>query len=425
MAASDSTASGLRAVLIATAIAGALGYAVQLLAPALLTDESVYVAFSVFWSTIYLGVSAMSGVQQEVTRAAHPATNEPPSAVLRTFALAAAGLVVLASALVALLFGTRILPGPVVVTGAVLAIGLVGYLAVAVLSGVLYGLRFWRDIAGIMVLDAAIRAVLLIAGFTVGLPIEWLALLVALPFGLAFGATWLVVRRRVVGRFRLDVPLRRFAAHAWGTVGAAAASGVLITGLPMLIGITAAGTPPETLGALLLTITLTRAPIVIPIIALQSFLISAVFRGGRVRPGRLLQVLALLLAAVAVLAVIAGFIGPPIVSWVSAGRFTIDGWMVGVIVLSAGLVGAMSVTSPALISARRHTANFVGWLVAAVLTVGGLIIPIAGPSRIAIALTVPAIVGLVIHVVSLTRPGIQHDVHGGGSPDSVGPGGLG
>ncbi|MGC5222266.1 hypothetical protein ACPW96_06645 [Micromonospora sp. DT81.3] len=403
MAASDSTASGLRAVLIATAIVGALGYAIQLLAPALLADESVYVAFSVFWSTLYLGVSAMSGVQQEVTRAAHPAAHEPPNAVLRTFTLAAAGVVVVASAVVALVFGGRILPGSAVVTGVVLAVGLVGYLVVAVLSGVLYGLRLWGAIAWLMILDAAIRAVLLTVGFALQLPIGWLALLIAVPFVLAFGIVWLVIRRRVVGAFRLDVPLGRFAAHAWGTVGAAAASGVLITGLPMLIGITAAGSPPETLGALLLTITLTRAPIVVPIIALQSFLISAVFRGGRVRTARLIQILAALLAVVAVLAVAAAFIGPPIVSWVSAGRFEIAGWMVSVVVLSAGLVAAMSVTSPALISARRHTANLVGWLVAALLTIGALLLPVDASTGIAVALTVPAFVGLVIQAIALTR----------------------
>ena len=405
MAASDSTASGLRAVLIATAIAGALGYAIQLLAPALLTDESVYVAFSVFWSTLYLGVSAMSGVQQEVTRAAHPAEHEPASSMLRTFTLAAGALVVVASAIVALLFGSSILPVPIIQTWAVLAAGLVGYLAVAVLSGVLYGLRLWRGVAGIMILDAVIRAALLIVGFALGLPIGWLALLVAIPFGLAFGIMWIAVRHRVVGAFRLDVPLNRFAAHTWGTVGAAAASGVLITGLPMLIGITASDTPPETLGALLLTITLTRAPIVVPIIALQSFLISAVFRRGQVHPARLIRILGLLLGIVALLAVAAAFIGPPIVAWVSAGRFEIAGWAVSIVVLSAGLVGAMSVTSPALISARRHSANFVGWLVAALLTIGALLLPIEDSVRVAIALTLPAVVGLVIQVVALTRPG--------------------
>lgn len=405
MATTESTASGLRAVLIATAVAGVLGYAVQLLAPALIADESVYVAFSVFWSTLYLGVSAMSGVQQEVARAAHPAAGEPATAVLRTFALAAAALVVVASVVVAVLFGTRVLPGPVLETAAVLAVGLVGYLAVAILSGVLYGLRQWRGIAAMMILDAALRAVLLIGGFAVGLPIGALALLVSLPFGLAFVIVWCWIRRRVVGAFRLDVPLGRFAAHTWGTVGAAAASGVLITGLPMLIGITAADTAPETLGALLLTITLTRAPIVIPIIALQSFLISAVFRGGRVHPARLLRILGSLLGIVVLLAALAALVGPPIVAWVSAGRFEIAGWVVSVVVLSAGLVAAMSVTSPALISARRHSANFIGWLVAAVLTVVILLLPIDSDARFGIALTAPAVAGLFIHVGALTRVG--------------------
>lgn len=412
--AEGSTRGGLRAVLVATVVAGAFGYVIQLAAPAML-PPAAYVAFTTFWSTLYLGVAAMSGIQQEVTRASRPAADEPPSAVLRNFALISLAVAVAVSAVVGLLVAPGVLPSAPIVFAAALAVGLGGYLATAVLSGVLYGLSLWRAVAGIIIADAALRTVLLLVGFALGLPIAVLALLVAAPFGLAFVLTWLAVRGRVIGRFRLDVGLARLSAHALGTVLAAAASGVMITGLPMLIGVTSAGVPAAEVGAVLLTITLTRAPIVVPVIALQSFLISAVFRGGRVAPARLLRVIAVLLLVVAALSGLAAAVGPPIVSFVSAGAYEIAPALAAAIVFSAGLVAAMSVTGPALIAARRHTENLVGWAVAAALTVAIILLPLGLDVRVGIAVTAPPVLGLLVHVGALLVPSWR----AGAEPESV------
>jgi len=403
VSAADSVGRGLRSILAATAVAGVFGYAIQLLAPRMLESDYSYVGFSVFWSTLYLGVSAMSGVQQEVARATHPALDEPPSAVLRTFTLWAAAAVAVASVVVAVLVHSAVLPGESAGLAAVLTVGLIGYLANAVLSGVLYGLRLWAPVAALIIVDVVIRAVLVIAGFALQLSTGWLALLIAVPFGASFALVWLWVRWRVIGAFRLDVGFSRLVAHVAGTVGASAASGVMITGLPMLIGVTAAGAPAATIGSLILAISLTRAPIVIPVIALQSFLITAVFRGGRVRTARLLGLLGAALAIVGVLAGIGWLVGPALISWVSAGRFAVDGGMAAAIVASAGLIAAMCVTGPALIAARQHAENLVAWVAAGGLTVLALVLPLGVETRVANALLVPPVAGLLIHVVFLLR----------------------
>lgn len=402
MSSPSSAKRGLRAVLISTAIAGVLGYAIQLLAPALLEDERTYIAFSVFWSTMYLGVSAMSGIQQEVSRASHPDSGAS-APTLRTFAFWASGAAVVLAAVVAVLFGGSVLPGAEPQFGIALAIGLVGYVLTAALGGVLYGLQLWRAVAFAAVADAVIRAALVIAGFAFNLPVVALAVLVACPFFLSFALTWLLFRRKVVGAFRLDVGLRHLTRNAASTVVAASASGLMISGLAMLIGLTSAAEPPNTTAGLLLAITVTRAPIVVPIIALQSFLISTVFRGERgVHPVRLLRILALSLIAVVGLAVIGWIVGPWIIALISSGRYEIDGWMAAVIVMSAGLVAAMCLTGPALIAVRRHVDNTAGWIVAALLTVLALMLPL-GAARVPIALTVPAFLGLAVHTFTLLR----------------------
>lgn len=397
----ESSAGGVRAVVFATLIAGGLGYAIQVSAPALLTPAA-YVAFASFWSALYLGAAALSGVQQEVTRAARPADGQPPSAVLRTFALLASVAVSLVVAILAFVVGDAVLPSALAF-GVILTVGLCGYLATAVLSGVLYGLHLWRAVAGIVVADAVVRAVLLLVGFALKLSIIWLAALIALPFSLAFALTWACVRRRVVGRFRLDVGLRTLSSHAAGTVLAALAAGVMITGLPMLIGITSAAAPVESVGALLLTITLTRAPIVVPVIALQSYMISAVFRDGLVSSRRLARIIGMLLAGVVAVAGVAWVLGPLVISFISAGRYSVVPAIASVVVFSAGLVAAMSITGPALIAARRHGANLLGWTVAAALTAFALLLPLQVDQRIALAVTVPPAIGLAIHGLLLLR----------------------
>lgn len=400
----ESAGTGLRSILLATVVAGIVGYAIQLLAPALLTDDAAYVAFSVYWSTLYLCVAALSGVQQEITRASAPEVGQPPSPVLRQFTLISMAVAVVVVIILALLFGAVILPSSTVLLAGALGIGVVGYLLVAVLSGVLYGLRMWKVVAGLTILDAGIRAVLVLTALTTGLGEGWVALAASLPFGLAFLVTWIRMRSRVVGRFRLDVPLGLLLVHASSTVVAATAMGIIMNGLPMLLRLTQSDADPAILAGLILAITLTRAPIVLPLLALQSYFI-AVFRGDiHAVTRRILRYLGAGIAVIALLAGLAWLLGPWVIDWLSAGRFEIEPAMMAAITASAGLVALMCVTGPALLAERRHAPYVAGWVVTAILTVGALLLPLDLVTALALALLLPPAIGLVVHVGALLRP---------------------
>lgn len=399
----ESAAAGLRKILLATAVAGALGYVIQLAAPALVDNDANYVTFSVYWSTLYLFVAALSGVQQEITRAAHPAAGTPGSPVLRQFTLIAATVSVIVVAVLAMLFGASILPGPTGVLAGSLSVGVVGYLLVAVLSGVLYGLRLWTAVAAITVLDVAIRALLVIGGLYAGWSPEWIAVAVSVPFGAAFVIVWLAVRRRVVGAFRLDVGLGSLLAHVGGTVAAAAAMGLMMNGLPMLLGISTGAADTSALAGVILAITLTRAPIVVPLLALQSYLISLLRGGGSLVRRRILIALAIGVVVGAILSLVAAIIGPWAISTVSAGRSEVDATMMAAIAAGAALVAMMCVTGPALLAARRHTEYVLGWVVSAALTVVCLFTPISLEPRLVLTLLLPPCVGVVVHVIAVWR----------------------
>lgn len=400
----DSARAGLRSILLATVIAGIFGYAIQLLAPAFLAEDSAYVTFTVYWSTLYLCVATLSGIQQEITRAAAPVVDQPPSPVLRQFTLISIAVTLVVVVVLALLFGHLILPSSTLALAVALGIGVVGYLLVAVLSGVLYGLRMWTAVAGITILDAGFRALLVLTALAAGLGEEWITLAASVPFGLAFIVMWLRMRSRVVGRFRLDVPLRRLLAHTAGTVVAAASMGIIMNGLPMLLRLTSADAQPSVLAGIILAISITRAPIVLPLLALQSFFIS-VFRGqGAAITRRIFLYLGVGVVVIAVLAGVAWLIGPWAIGWLSAGRFEIEPAIMAAITTSAGLVALLCVTGPALLGERRHTPYVAGWVVTALLTIGALLLPIDLISRLSLALLVPPAVGLLVHLGALLRP---------------------
>ena len=82
-------------MLLGTAVGGGAGYVLSSLAGPLL-GAAAYAPFAVFWSALYLLVSGASGIQQEVSRSAHPAPEVPSEDVrdagslARRFALVAA-----------------------------------------------------------------------------------------------------------------------------------------------------------------------------------------------------------------------------------------------------------------------------------------------------------------------------------------------
>jgi O-antigen/teichoic acid export membrane protein len=401
---SDPRAQGLPAILTATAVAGVVGYAIQLTAPRFLPPEA-YVSYAVFWSTLYLGGAAISGVQQELARATHPRdAHASGGRTLTVFTVWSAVIVGAVAVLVGLAAGVRIVPDSGGAVAVALTVGFVGYLATSVLSGLFYGLHLWNAVAFSVIADAIFRAALVITGLILGWTVPVLSLVTAIPFGVAAGLAWIIFRRRVRGGFRLDVDLRALSAHSASTVLATTASGVMISGLPMLIGLTSAAVSADVTGSVQLAVTITRAPIVIPIIALQSFLISAVFRGAGLRPDRLLRIVGLGMGAGVLLSAAGWFIGPPIVAAVSGSKFSISGADAALIVLSAVLVAAMCVTGPALIVVKRHRDNLAGWIVAAGLTIGILMLPIS-EIRILLALTVAPAAGLSVHAISLVRHG--------------------
>jgi hypothetical protein len=396
---------GLRWILLATAIAGALGYLIQLLAPALLPDAQAYVTFSVFWSALHLAVAGISGVQQEVTRATHPSAVATGGRSLRRYALVAAVGLVLLSVVFSVVLAPRVFPLDSGWLAWWFAVGVLGNLLLALLAGVLYGLTLWSAIAALTIVDASLRAGLVVVGLVWGAPESLLAAFIAVPFGAAAVIVWLAIRRRVNGRFGLDVDLRGLLVHTISTVTAATATGVMVTGLPLILRLTVPDIGSVALASLILVITVTRAPLIIPLIALQSYLIVR-FGHAAADVWRLLTRYLLGAAAVTVLAAVAAaLVGPALIRFVSGGEYDVSAFVAAAVLVSAGIVAMMCLTGPALLSRSRHNRYVAGWAVAAVATVSALLLPVPAEPRILIALIAAPMAGLAVHAISIRGVG--------------------
>lgn len=395
--------SGISYILGATVVAGLLGYVIQAIVPAF-TSAADYLDFSVFWSAVYLVVAAISGVQQEVTRATR--RGEGTSGGRRTllqFAGAAALLftvLVLASAFLWMpaTFGAAAasLVGP-------LATAAGAYTLVAVLSGVFYGARRWRSVAGLTVADSGIRLIAIVAVLALGGGIVLLGWAVALPFLAAVAVLWWVSGRRALHEVELDVPLRGLAVHSASTVGAALATGVMISGLPLLLGVTARSLGEATLAALILVITLTRAPLVIPILALQSFLVVT-FRDAPERaPRRTLTWGALLLVATAVLAAAGAVIGPWLIDLLYQGRYTLEPLVYAAVIAGAGTTALVCLTGAAALAAGDHARYVAGWAASSVALLLVLVFAPTGLWTVVTAIALAPAAGVVIHLTAFRR----------------------
>ena len=388
----------------ATALAGLGGYAITIVAARGLGHE--YSLFALFWSALYLAVGALAGVQQEITRATR--TRErleiaPTTANVVVFAaiasLVAAALVVATS----WLWAPRVFGADPVALVVPLAVGAGLFVLVTAAAGTMYGTHSWRMLAIFTVLDVAFRLVLVLLGLLAGVGVVGLAWAAVVPFLLTVLVVVVPTRRALFSRSLLQVGYRDATLNVLRTVAAAASTAVLVSGFPLLIGLTTADETPTLLSAVVFALILTRAPIVVATLSLQSYLLVQ-FRD---HPGRTSRLLVVLVAAVgaagAVLALVAWWIGAEVIVLLAGEVFRLPAAYVGLLVASSVTTAWIMLTGTAVLSRGAHTAYSAGWLLAAITAILLMLIPGDIFTRSLVALAAAPLAGLALHLVALVR----------------------
>jgi hypothetical protein len=391
-------------VLAATGIAGIAGYAVTFIIFRGV-GSAEYALFAVFWGAMYLVVGGLSGIQQEIARATRPVdpSMQSRSRRARNFAVVATAVVAVLVAVIGFtsadtVFSAR---GPELVAPLAIAAG--SYVVVAVLSGSLYGVGQWGSLAAMIAADGILRLGLAVIGVLISADIVVLAWMVALPFPLATMLLWPSIRRRFVGTSDIDVGYQQLTWNVARTILAASSTAVLVSGFPLVIGIAGAERPAAEVGQIIFVLTLVRAPLVVSVMSLQSYLVVR-FRDAP-SLGRLFFVATgSIVAATLILLLGAVIAGQPVIDVVSGEVSVIPAESLAIFVLSSGLVALLTVTGAALLGRSRHRAYSLGWLAAAMVSVTAILsIPDFSVALFVSVIAGPA-AGLAAHVLALAIP---------------------
>lgn len=392
--------SSATAMLVGTVVMGLSGLVV-LLATALAFSAADYALFGVFWASVYFLVTVMTGVQQETTRASlADRTDRTVSLPLFAVLLAVALFVVVAGSSV---WWSDAALGPDHHLLAVLvAAGAAGYVLNCVLTGMLAGAGQWRGLGTLLIVEGTLRGAGMCVVLAITSSVELAAWVVVLTYPLTLLIVLGVTGRTITGRTHVAGTMRRLWANTAQTMAGAAGVGALVTGFPFFMSVLARDESAVTVGSLTLALMLTRAPLLVPLLGLQTMLVSA-FVARRESPWRLLVGLTGLAAVVGgVLSLLAGVVGPVVLQLAFGSDFVVRGRILALLVVSATALAAMTLITPALVARTALAANAVAWLLAAAVSVAVLAsAPWSLEWRTAVALIVGPLVGIGVQVWSL------------------------
>ncbi|WP_051461508.1 hypothetical protein [Tomitella biformata] len=389
---------GMTRLLLATVFAAASGYIVMLLAGRHL-GAAGYATFTVFWGLFFMFVGISNGLMQETTRAVgdrahtHVRDGASPAHAALWVGAAMAALIVATSPL----WATVVLPGNPALGVAVLAVSTWSVVAQCTLWGLLAGAGRWGLYSVAMALDATFRLVVAVVAVLSGYEV------LGFVFATVAGAmSWLPLAAlsstaRGALRLRADVPTREFLRRAGLAMSATAATSVLVVGFPVLLALTSGGDLTDEAGSLLFAVSITRAPLLVPLTSFQSAIVIYFLE----RRAHLLRALLLPVAAVGAVggagAALAWWIGPPLIRLVGDG-FDISGGAAAALTFGAVATAMLMLTGCAALANEAHRAYSLGWLIATVIAVVMLLLPIGLTERTAAALIVGPLVGVGVHL---------------------------
>ena len=417
-------AGGMRALTLATVFAAASGYLVMLIAGRALGPAD-YPLFATYWGAFFALGGVANGLMQEATRAVRSAregagretsggaavATTPRGAVRLLPAGLALGLILAAAVAVsAPLWPSLGLPTFSGAGVAIMAFGILGFTLQAATAGALSGTERWGLYAVLLTVDAALR--LAVAGIAWWLGDAGLGFAVATVAGAVTWAVLIAVSpgTRTALRSAVDAGRRRFWRNTATAMLASAGTSALVTGFPLFVTATVRDSDPAPLvGAVILAITLTRAPLLVPLTSFQSAIIVYFVERRARGPRSLAAPLGLVTAVGVVGAGAAWLIGPWLIRVLFGGDFELPGAVLAALTAASVGTAALMVTGNAALAFDRHLLYNAGWWVA-VIAAAALLVAVPGPLdvRAAVALLAGPGIGVALHVVGLIVAARRH-----------------
>lgn len=185
---------------------------------------------------------------------------------------------------------------------------------------------------------------------------------------------------------------------------ASGANAMIITGFPVLLRFTSdADVAAGALAATITAVTLTRAPILVP---MQRFQPALIVHFTKHRGNVLRACLVPMLAVIAVAAfggAAAYFLGQTLMGLFFAQELVVSASALAVLTVASGSTGLLMITGSAALAADRHTLYVAGWIVATIACIALLLVDTSAEMRSALSLGIGPLVGVALQVAVLAR----------------------
>ena len=367
--------------------------------------------FSLFWSVLFLAFGIVTGLAVETTRSVTSANSHPASVTPRRSVSVLRVTVVAVASVLVLLGGT--LPAWRLIVPAftdrdgwliclAILVGVIGYTGQGVVVGALSGQGAWGVYATILFTESSVRMGLLILATILGGGVVHFAFATVLA-----EYAWLIIvlvspSARESLRQRTDVPATQFIRRVVGAMLGFGASAILVVGFPWLIGLT---TPEQLLlGAapLMLAVSLTRAPIMVPVTSLYNVAV-AYFTQRQQKWQRMLCFLLLTIGGVGVAGGAVAWVVGPWLFHLIRPDYELPGGTFAGLTFGAACIAMITITGILCQSNARYAQYLIGWLIAVVVAVGVLVMPLGLTTRAISALIAGPLCGMLAHLLFLAR----------------------
>ena len=415
------TGRGAAGVGLASAISAVAGYVILVITARALGPER-NADFLLFWSILFGLFGVLGGLQQETTRSVRSAElgtlpSQRPVHVLPVSLLVGlgAGAVVGATSFMWSVPALGSGSWPVVVVLCLAAPAFAGHSAMV---GALTGHRSWRVYSALVSSEATVRLLLVVLVVLAGATVHGLE--IACSAAAAVWTVFVVVSStaRRAARATGDRDSRRFLNDSGHAMVAAASSAVLVVGFPVLLRLTTSGQEWTTSAPLLLAISLTRAPLLMPLNAFQGVAISH-FLSERDRGiALLLRPSAAIVGVGALGAAGAYVVGPFIMVAFFGPAYYVSGLLLTSLTVGAVCLALLTLTGSAVLATGKHKAYALGWFLGSAASVALLMTGLPLASRAVLSLCVGPLLGIGIHLSALRggpRRGLAQEEVGAGN----------
>jgi O-antigen/teichoic acid export membrane protein len=362
--------------------------------------------FLTYWAALFAVFAVLSGIQNEMTRAVR--ADQRTDGTRGTSPIATALLVGVGAAVIVLLLfplwqtafralDDRLTPMLLIAGAALLYAGHVATV------GMLAGLGRWRAFGALTAAESLVRlvataVVALVGAGTAGFEyaaaggtLTWLA------------ATLLLPRGRALWRARIALSRGALVRRVLNAMASSGANALLVTGFPLLMSVTTDPDVYSRAAPLVVAVSMTRAPLLIPITAFQSMVIAAFVEHPERARSSLIRLVAAISGIAAAGGVLAALVGPWLMRLVFGPAYGNTPLVLGLLVMAASLLALLVLGGSVALALDAHTVSAFGWYAALVVSVVIMLVPAPLEVRTVLALSLGPLVGSAIHLFFITR----------------------